>query len=206
MDKTSIDEKVTQPDNLHKIEHTLELHVPVRVAYNQWTQFEMFPHFMDGVEHVEQYDDTHLHWVAVIAGQKKSWDAEIVEQEPDQKVAWRSISGATNNGSVTFEPKGPDKCRITLVLSYAPEDAKEKIGDALGILRLKVAGDLRRFKHFIETLGVETGAWRGEVHGGHKTARTHGRGRDRKIDPSSKVDQTAKNDESSRLDNAPPGF
>lgn len=153
------------------IEESIECDVPVRTAYNQWTQFESFPSFMDGIDQVEQTDDTHLHWVASVGGRRKEWDAEIIEQEPDTVVSWRSLNGSLNNGSVTFTPVDNGRCKLTLIMSYQPEDWVEQVGDALGFLRLRVKGDLKRFKEFIESRGVETGSWRGEVHGGR---RTHG--------------------------------
>ena len=169
------------PGRIERIEKSIEVDVPVSTAYNQWTQFEQFPSFMEGVEQVEQVDDTHLHWVAQVAGKRKEWDAEIVEQEPDRVISWRSTSGTVNNGSVTFEDLG-DHCRIHLIMTYGVDDWQEKLGDALGILSAKVGADLRRFKEFVEDHQVATGGWRGEVHGGRKVRepgrRTHGRGRD----------------------------
>ena len=147
----------------HRIEKSIEVDVPVSTAYNQWTQFEEFPEFMEGVEEVRQLDSKRLHWVAKVAGQRKEWDAEIYDQVPDKIIAWRSTSGTLNHGSVRFEPVGVDKCRITLLMTYAPEGWVEKAADALGILSARVQGDLRRFKEFIESRGHETGAWRGTV-------------------------------------------
>jgi uncharacterized membrane protein len=146
---------------MQRIEKSIRVACPVRTCYNQWTQFESFPRFMEAVEHVEQLDNTHLHWVATVAGKRKEWNAEIVEQVPDEVVAWRSTSGALNNGSVTFKPLGEGECEITLVLTYEPEGI-EKLGQP--VLSLQVEGDLRRFKEFVEQRQVETGAWRGEVH------------------------------------------
>ena len=151
---------------MERIEKTIEVAVPCSVAYNQWTQFESFPSFMEGVEQVEQVDDKRLHWVAEIAGRRKEWDAEIVEQTPDEVVSWRSIAGPLNNGSVTFTPLGADRCRVTLIMTYEPEGGVEKLGDALGVVSARVQGDLNRFKEFIENRKVETGAWRGEIHEG----------------------------------------
>jgi uncharacterized membrane protein len=153
-------------DKGHRIEKAIECKVPVRVAYNQWTQFESFPQFMEGIEQVEQVDDTHLHWVARIGGKRVEWDAEIVAQEPDKLISWRSTSGRVNNGALQFEPIGANACRITLVVTYEPEGVVENIGDALGIVKLRVDGDLKRFKEFIEARRIETGSWRGEVKGG----------------------------------------
>jgi uncharacterized membrane protein len=141
----------------------VDVNVPVRTAYNQWTQFEQFPNFMEGVESVQQLDNLHLHWRAKIAGQAKEWDAVITEQTPDELIAWRSISGAENSGMVTFERITPDKTRVTLRLQYEPEGALESAGDAIGFVSARVQGDLHRFKEFIEGRKVETGAWRGQV-------------------------------------------
>jgi uncharacterized membrane protein len=148
------------------VEHTIEVDVPVRVAYDQWTQFEEFPQFMEGVKRVVQKDDKTLEWTAEIAGKEKVWTAEIVEQTPDQRVAWRSTSGAPNSGVVTFQSTGPNSTTVTLRVDAQPEDAVEKAGDALGYLDRQVNEDLDRFKEFVEERGVPTGAWRGEIHGG----------------------------------------
>lgn len=145
------------------VEKSIETDVPVRTAYNQWTQFEEFPRFMEGVESVTQLDDTRLHWVAEIAGKRKEWDARITRQEPDQGISWKSESGAMNAGTVTFAPLGDSRTRITLRMEYEPEGAVESTGDALGFVDRQVDGDLKRFKEFIESRGVETGAWRGQV-------------------------------------------
>ena len=145
------------------IEKSIEVNVPVRTAYNQWTQFEEFPRFMEGVKEVTQLDDTHLHWKAAIAGQEKEWDAEITEQTPDQRIAWTSRGGAINGGVVTFHRLSDAKSKVMLQLEYAPQGVAENVGDALGVVSLRVQGDLERFKEFIETRGRETGAWRGQV-------------------------------------------
>jgi uncharacterized membrane protein len=147
------------------VEKSIDLNVPVHTAYNQWTQFEEFPRFMDGVKEVHQLDDKHLHWKAQIAGKEKEWNAEIVEQTPDEIISWRSTSGALNNGAVTFMPMGHDRCRITLRIDYDPEGFLETTGDVLGFVSNRIEGDLERFKDYIESRGVETGAWRGEIHG-----------------------------------------
>lgn len=148
------------------VEKSIEVNVPVRTAYNQWTQFEEFPRFMDGVEEVRQLDDKRLHWKASIAGKDEEWDAEIIEQTPDTQVAWRSTSGAENAGTVRFTPLGADRTRVTVVMTYQPEGMVEKIGDRIGMVEQRVEGDLERFKRFIEERGTATGAWRGEIHGG----------------------------------------
>jgi uncharacterized membrane protein len=146
------------------IEKSITVEVPVRTAYDQWTQFESFPQFMEGVEEVRQVDDKHLHWKAEIAGVTREWDAEIVDQTPDQRVTWRSLSGTANDGTVSFtEADGPGATQVTLHLEYEPDGALEKIGDVLNIVERRADGDLERFKEFIESRGAETGAWRGDI-------------------------------------------
>ena len=145
------------------IEQSIDVEVPVRTAYNQWTQFEDFPKFMEGVEEVRQLDDVTLHWKAEILGQTREWDAKITEQNPDERIAWTNIDGAKNAGVVTFHRLDDNKTRIMLQLEFDPEGFLEKAGDALGVVRGRVKGDLERFKTFIESRGQETGAWRGEV-------------------------------------------
>ena len=146
-----------------KVEKSVVVNVPVSTAYNQWTQFEEFPHFMGGVKQVTQLDDKHLEWVAEIAGVKRQWTATILEQVPDQKVAWAATEGATNAGAVHFRAAGPDTTVVQLVLEYAPEGLVEKVGDALNIVEKQAEGDLERFKAFIEDAGYASGAWRGSV-------------------------------------------
>ncbi len=146
-----------------KVQKSVTVDVPVRTAYNQWTQFEEFPRFMEGVEKVKQLDDRRLHWVAEIGGKRNEWDAEISEQRPDERVAWHSISGATNAGAVTFHRLGDDRTKVMLQLEYEPDDAVEKAGDVLGLVKRRAKNDLERFKEFIEARGRETGAWRGEI-------------------------------------------
>jgi uncharacterized membrane protein len=150
---------------METIEKTIEVDAPVSKVYNQWTQFEDFHRFMEGVEQVKQLDDKHLHWVAEVGGKKKEWDAEIVDQVPDQRISWRSTSGARNSGVVNFRPKDQNHTIITLEMYYEPEGAVEKAADALGLLSRKVEGDLERFRTFIQKRGTETGAWRGEIRG-----------------------------------------
>jgi uncharacterized membrane protein len=145
------------------ITRSIEVEVPVSRAYNQWTQFEEFPAFMEGVERVEQLDDKRLYWRAELGGVRREWHAEIVEQIPDQRIAWRSTSGAKNAGVVIFEPLAGDRCRVQLQLEYEPEGATETVGDWLGVVTGRVEGDLDRFKEFIERRGIETGGWRGEI-------------------------------------------
>ena len=145
------------------IEQSIDVEVPVRTAYNQWTQFEEFPQFMEGVEKVEQRDDTHTHWVADIGGRTREFDAEITEQTPDQRVAWRSTDGAEHAGVVTFHKLDEGKTRVMVQMDFEPDGAVEAAGDALGFAKRRVKGDLDRFKELIESRGQETGAWRGEV-------------------------------------------
>jgi uncharacterized membrane protein len=145
------------------VEKSIDVNVPVRTAYNQWTQFEDFPRFMEGVQQVKQLDEKHLHWVAEIAGKREEWDAEITEQIPDERVAWTNTSGARNAGVVTFHYLEPSKTRVMLQLDYEPEGVVENVGTALGFVDRRVKGDLERFKEFIESRGHETGAWRGEI-------------------------------------------
>ena len=155
---------------MSRIVESIDVEVPVRVAYDQWTQFEEFPRFMDGIKRVQQLNDTTLEWTAEIKGIERSWRAEISEQEPDQVVAWRSTSGAKNDGRVSFESLGDNRTRATLELEVEPDDAIEKAGDALGFVERQVEGDLKRFKEFIESRGTPTGGWRGEVEGGEKVS------------------------------------
>jgi len=148
------------------ITETVEVNVPCRVAYDQWTQFEQFPRFMEGVERVIQLDDKTLDWTATIAGKVKHWRAKITLQEPDRVVAWRSVDGARNDGSVRFESIDAGRTRIVLDLEVDPDGPLETAGDALGFVSRRAKGDMERFKAFIEARGQETGAWRGEVHPG----------------------------------------
>ena len=150
---------------MERIEKTIEVDRPVRMVYNQWTQFEEFPRFMDGVREVRQLDDTHLRWRAEIFGKDKQWDAEITEQVPDEKIGWKSVSGdAPNAGVVRFEPIGPERTLVRLVVAYEPQGSVEGVGDALGILSLSVQKSVKSFKKYIESRDGEDGAWRGKVH------------------------------------------
>jgi uncharacterized membrane protein len=148
----------------------IEVDVPVTEAYNQWTQFEDFPAFMEGVEEVRQLDDTLLHWAASIAGKRTEWDAKIVEQEPDRRITWESTDGRRTRGTVTFGETGTGRTRIELSMSYMAEGALERAGSAAGVDSRRVRGDLERFKELIETEGFASGAWRGEIHEGAKTS------------------------------------
>jgi uncharacterized membrane protein len=150
-------------DRMSKILESVDVNVPVRTAYDQWTQFESFPMFMEGVEKVEQLEDTRLRWTAEIAGQKRTWKANIAEQLPDRRIAWTSIDGARNAGVVTFHPLDENKARVTLQLDVDPAGPVDNIGDALGFVQRRAKADLERFKEFIEGRGTETGAWRGTV-------------------------------------------
>jgi uncharacterized membrane protein len=148
---------------METIERSIDINVPLRTAYNQWTQFEEFPHFMEGVELVKQLDATTLQWVANVGGERKEWRARITEQVPDHHISWHSDGGDFTSGVVSFQALGLDKTRVTVKLNYEPKGMTEKLGDMLGILSRRVQGDLERFKSFIESKGHETGAWRGTV-------------------------------------------
>jgi uncharacterized membrane protein len=141
----------------------IDIDLPVRTVYNQWTQFEEFPHFMHNVETVEQIDDRHLHWRVRIAGVEREWDAEIIEQVPDERIAWAAIDGTTNAGVVTFHPLDENRTRVVMQLEFEPEGAVEMVAEATGIVRSRVSHDLEEFKEFIESRHVETGGWRGEI-------------------------------------------
>ncbi len=150
-------------DESSSMSESIDVDVPVRTAYNQWTQFEKFPEFMQGVERIDQLDDKRLHWVVSIAGKTTEWDAEIVDQQPDQRIAWRSTDGKPNAGVVTFHPLGPDQTRVTVQMDYEAEGLLETAGDKLGLAKRRLTGDLGRFKELIEGRGVATGSWRGEI-------------------------------------------
>ncbi|MFA7095335.1 MAG: SRPBCC family protein [Gammaproteobacteria bacterium] len=145
------------------VEKSINVHVPVRTAYNQWTQFEEFPKFMEGVEEVRQLDDTHLYWRTRIAGNDEEWEAEITEQIPDERIAWRSTGGTPNGGVVMFRPVSDVDTQVMVQMTYEPQGVVEKAGDMLGIVEHRIEKDLERFKAFIEKRGAATGAWRGEV-------------------------------------------
>jgi uncharacterized membrane protein len=146
-----------------KVEKSVLVSVPASTAYNQWTQFEDFPQFMEGVESVKQLSDDRLEWIAEIAGVRRQWQAKILEQVPDQRIAWAATEGATNAGSVTFEDAGGEQTRVNLALEYEPEGLMENVGDKLNIVENRAEGDLKRFKSFIESERTATGAWRGSV-------------------------------------------
>ena len=151
-----------------KIEDTIEVQVPVQQAYNQWTQFEDFPKFMDGIQSVQQLDDTHVEWVAEIRGESRQWTTEITEQRPDEKIAWKTVEGEVkNDGVVTFEPLGDAQTRVNVEMDVESDSTAENVaGDLLGVVKKQVHGDLERFKQLIETRDAETGAWRGGVQDG----------------------------------------
>jgi uncharacterized membrane protein len=151
------------------IESSIEVAVPVSAAYNQWTQFEEFPQFMDGVDEVRQLGDTHLHWIASVGGRRAEWDAKILEQHPDRQISWISEDGKKNRGTVTFESLGENRTLVRLSLGYQAEGFVEAVGSAAGLDRRRVEGDLERFKELIEGRGTETGAWREDVSAGTKT-------------------------------------
>jgi uncharacterized membrane protein len=145
------------------VEKSIDVNVPITTAYNQWTQFEEFPRFMGGVEKITQVDDTHLHWEVSIAGVDREFDAEITEQHPDERVAWRSTDGETHAGVVTFHRVSDAVTRINVQIDWKPKDLLEKAGALLQIDDIQIGGDLKRFKELIEKQGVEDGAWRGDV-------------------------------------------
>jgi uncharacterized membrane protein len=154
------------------IEEEIEVGVPLSTAYNQWTQFEEFPKFMEGVQEVKQLDDTLLHWAANVAGKRAEWDAKIVEQEPDRRIVWESVDGKQTRGTVTFVEAGQDRTRIRLNMSYTPEGVAEKVGSAAGLDDRRVRGDLERFRELIETEQVASGGWRGKIENGQETSST----------------------------------
>ena len=148
------------------VDDRIEVECPIGTVYNQWTQFEEFPQFMQGVESVVQVDETLLHWTASIAGVHRDWDARIVQQEPDQLISWENTTGAANRGVVSFRPISPDRTEVALHLEFEPEGIVEQVGDKLGIIHGRASGDLERFKEFIEQRGSESGGWRGRVDNG----------------------------------------
>jgi len=146
------------------IEQSIDLDVPVRAAYDQWTRFEEFPQFMKGVEEIRQLDDRHLHWVAELGGSRHEWDAEITEQQPDERVAWRNTDGKDNAGVVTFHKLTDTSSRVMVQIDFVPEGIKEKVGAAINAPDRQVKGDLERFKELVEAKGgPDEGGWRGEV-------------------------------------------
>ena len=151
---------------MEKIEKSIDVECPINKVYNQWTQFEEFPRFMEGVKSVTQLDDKRLHWVAEVSGKRKDWDARITRQVPDEVISWVSEGGTTNNGTVIFRPKDGTKTEVELHLEVTPEDLKEQVGGATGVVSRQVEGDLKRFKEFIEHQPAPTGKWSGEIRSG----------------------------------------
>ncbi|MFK8906154.1 SRPBCC family protein [Streptomyces sp. YS-3] len=149
---------------MSQVEQSVEVAVPVRTAYDQWTQFESFPQFMDGVERIEQRTSTLTHWVTSVDGVKREFDAEITEQRPDERVAWTTVGGDVRQaGVVTFHRIDDTTTKVMLQMDFDPEGMAETVGDKLGFVKRQVTGDLKRFKEYIESRGAETGAWRGQV-------------------------------------------
>jgi uncharacterized membrane protein len=142
---------------------SIDVDVPIEQAYNQWTQFESFPEFMGGVDSITQLDERRNHWKVTIAGQTREFDTEITEQNPEERIAWRTVSGKGHAGVVTFHKLGPTETRVTVQMDWEPEGVTEKVGAAAGVDDRQVQSDLERFKKFIESRPAETGAWRGEV-------------------------------------------
>jgi uncharacterized membrane protein len=161
---------------METIEKSIEVDAPIQKVYNQWTQFEEFPRFMEGIEEVRQLDNKHLHWVANVGGRTKEWDAEIVEQIPEDRIAWRSTSGARNAGVVHFQSSDPAHTVITLRMDYEAEGTMEKIGSAMGVLSSRVEADLRNFKEFIQRRPTETGSWREQIQGNDESGKGSGSG------------------------------
>jgi uncharacterized membrane protein len=150
------------------IAESIDVNVPLTTAYNQWTQFEEFPRFMEGVDEVRQLDDTLLHWAATVGGKHAQWDAKILEQKPDTRITWESIDGKQTRGTVSFEQAGADRTRVHLQMSYRPDGIAERVGSAVGLDNRRIRGDLCRFRDLIEERQVESGAWRGRVEDGHE--------------------------------------
>jgi uncharacterized membrane protein len=166
------------------VDSSIEVNVPVQTAYNQWTQFEEFPRFMEGVRQVQQMGDERLYWQAELGGEMKEWYAVITRQVPDQVIAWESEGGTRNDGTVVFKPLGADRTEIELHINYEPEGMKEEVGSAIGAVSRRVKGDLDRFKEYIETRGLETGGWRGEIqHGESREPGSSGMGTSPTRDP-----------------------
>lgn len=149
-----------------RVEKHIVVNVPVSEAYKQWTQFEDFPHFMDGVQSVTRLSDDRLKWVARIAGVHREWEARILEQVPDLRLAWAATAGATNSGAVDFSDAGSGRTSLKLILEYQPAGAVEKVGNLLHIVGRQAEHDLKKFKQFIEHEGHGAGAWRTSVPGG----------------------------------------
>jgi uncharacterized membrane protein len=152
---------------MERVEKVVDVNCPLRAVYNQWTRFEEFPRFMAGIKEVRQLDESHVHWHAVIWGRDVEWDAEIIEQERDSRISWKSVSGAHNAGTVRFEPLGAESTRVRLTMAYEPEGLVDEAGNSFGVFSRRVEATVREFKKFIEGRAMETGGWRVEVeHGG----------------------------------------
>ena len=151
-----------------KVQDSIEVQAPVQQAYNQWTQFEEFPKFMEGIQSVQQLDDTHVQWVAQIRGENRQWTSEITEQQPDERIAWKTIDGEVkNDGAVSFEEIAGGQTRVNVEMDVEGDSTAENVaGDLLGVVKRQVHGDLERFKQLIENRDEESGAWRGEVREG----------------------------------------
>ncbi|WP_222194553.1 SRPBCC family protein [Modestobacter italicus] len=145
------------------VEKSIDVDVPIRQVYDQWTQFESFPQFMNGVERITQLDDRHTHWVTKVGGVEREFDAEITEQHPDERVAWKSTDGKSHAGVVTFHKISDTTTRVMVQIDWEPEGVVEKVGAAVGVDDRQISADVKRFKEFIESRGTETGAWRGDV-------------------------------------------
>jgi len=156
-------EKTEWRNTMSTLQKSIDVNAPVNSVYNQWTQFEEFPAFMEGVKEVRQLDDSHLHWCAEIAGKDVEWDAEITEQIPDQRIAWRSLGGSQNAGVVSFHKLNDGSTRVMLQMDYDPEGMMENAGDAVGLISHRIENDLECFKDFLESRGSETGGWRGTI-------------------------------------------
>jgi len=150
---------------MSRIVKTITVDAPIDAAYGQWTQFETFPTFMEGVDSVHQIDDRTLDWTATVGGRTKTWRARIVDQSPPDRIAWKSLDGSQNDGAVTFASKGSGRTEIRVVIDADPDGLIEQVGDRLGFLDHRIGGDLDRFKDFIEGRSVPTGSWQGEIHG-----------------------------------------
>ncbi|MFF2045424.1 SRPBCC family protein [Kitasatospora sp. NPDC058170] len=149
---------------MSKVKESIDVDVPLHSVYNQWTQFEDFPRFMQGVEEVRQTDDRHCHWTTKVAGARREFDTEIVDQLPDERISWRTVGGDVQQlGVVTFQRLDDAHTRVSLAMDFEPHGMAEKAGAALGVLDRQVKGDLKRFKGFIEEQGRESGGWRGRL-------------------------------------------
>ncbi len=151
------------------ITESIDVEAPLSTVYNQWTQFEEFPQFMEGIEEIRQLDDVTLHWKASIAGKSHEWQAKITEQHPDERVAWTAVDGKTNAGVVTVHRLSDTTTRVTVQMDWQPEGLVEKVGDKLGFDERRVKGDLARFKKLVEERGAASGGWRGDVPAGSTT-------------------------------------